>query len=109
MTLQEYLGTPETVVPQELIYWAVRVADSPTPAHQEAVAAVFLALHEHVSARNPAEAGANPAEAGSHVRSYRPTASASRSHALALSQSRCTVRSDMLRASAVSASDRPPK
>ena len=51
MTLQEYLNTPETVAPQELIFGSVRVADSPSPIHQAAVAALFLALHEHVSAR----------------------------------------------------------
>ena len=51
MTLQEYLATPESVAPQELIFGALRVADSPSPAHQAAVAALFLALHEHVSAR----------------------------------------------------------
>jgi Uma2 family endonuclease len=51
MTLAEYLRTPETVKPQELIFGAVRVADSPAPVHQAAVAALFLALHDHVSAR----------------------------------------------------------
>lgn len=51
MTLQEYLATPESVAPQELIFGALRVADSPSPAHQTTVAALFLALHEHASAR----------------------------------------------------------
>jgi Uma2 family endonuclease len=51
MTLQEYLVTPESVAPQELIFGALRVADSPSPTHQAAVAALFLALHEHVTAR----------------------------------------------------------
>ena len=51
MTLHEYLATPESVAPQELIFGALRVADSPLPAHQAAVAALFLTLHEHVSAR----------------------------------------------------------
>lgn len=51
MTLQEYLATPEAVAPQELIFGAMRVADSPSPAHQATVAALFLALHEHASAR----------------------------------------------------------
>ncbi len=49
MTLREYFETPESVVPQELIYGAIRVAESPTPMHQEVVGALFLALHEHVS------------------------------------------------------------
>jgi Uma2 family endonuclease len=48
MTLREYFDTPESVVPQELVYGALRVADSPTPMHQAAVGALFLALHEHV-------------------------------------------------------------
>jgi Uma2 family endonuclease len=49
MTLEEYFATPETVLPQELIYGAMRVAESPTSTHQSVVAALFLALHEHVS------------------------------------------------------------
>jgi Uma2 family endonuclease len=51
MTLQEYLATPESVTPQELIFGALRVADSPSPTHQASVAALFLALHEHVTRR----------------------------------------------------------
>jgi Uma2 family endonuclease len=48
MTLQEYFDTPETVLPQELIYGVMRVAESPTSTHQETVGALFIALHEHV-------------------------------------------------------------
>jgi Uma2 family endonuclease len=48
MTLAEYFETPETVVPQELIFGVMRVAESPTTMHQEAVAAMFLALHTHL-------------------------------------------------------------
>lgn len=51
MTLQEYFDTPETVLPQELIYGAMRVAESPTSTHQETVGALFIALHEHVQRR----------------------------------------------------------
>ena len=51
MTLREYFETPESVLPQELIYGAVRAAESPTPMHQQAVGALFLALHEHVASR----------------------------------------------------------
>jgi Uma2 family endonuclease len=51
MTVLEYRATPETVKPQELIFGALRVADSPAPIHQAAVAAMFLALHGHVSVR----------------------------------------------------------
>jgi Uma2 family endonuclease len=39
------------VKPQELIFGKLRVADSPAPVHQAAVAALFLALHSHVSVR----------------------------------------------------------
>lgn len=48
MTLSEYFQTPETVLPQELIYGALRVAESPSVTHQEAVGHLFLALHSHV-------------------------------------------------------------
>ena len=51
MTVAEYVRTPETVKPQELIFGKLRVADSPAPVHQAAVAAMFLALHDHVSTR----------------------------------------------------------
>jgi Uma2 family endonuclease len=49
MTVAEYFATPETVVPQELIFGVMRMAESPTSTHQEAVAALFLALHAHVA------------------------------------------------------------
>lgn len=49
MTLKEYFETPEAVVPQELVHGEFRVAESPTPIHQQAVGALFLALHEHVT------------------------------------------------------------
>lgn len=49
MTVQEYLATPESVAPQELIYGTMRVADSPSPIHQAAVGALYLALHAHVT------------------------------------------------------------
>lgn len=48
MTTEEYLATPETVLPAELAYGVLHVADSPLVRHQDAVAALFLALHEHV-------------------------------------------------------------
>lgn len=51
MTLHEYFDTPETVLPQELIYGHIRVAESPTPTHQEAVGALYRALHDHVVRR----------------------------------------------------------
>ena len=52
MTLQEYFATPETVLPQELIYGEMRVvAESPTTTHQAVVGALFLTLHAHVTQR----------------------------------------------------------
>jgi Uma2 family endonuclease len=50
MTLQEYLQTPERLAPQELVYGALRVADAPLPRHQRAVARLFRALDDHVTA-----------------------------------------------------------
>lgn len=51
MTLREYFETEEAVTPQELVYGAMRVAESPTPMHQAAVGALYLALHDHVVGR----------------------------------------------------------
>lgn len=51
MTVDEYFKTPETVKPMELAFGVLRVADSPTPRHQSAVAELFLALDAHVRAR----------------------------------------------------------
>ncbi len=52
LTVQEYLRTPETVIPQELIYGQMRVADAPTPRHQATLFRIALSLHEHVSTRD---------------------------------------------------------
>ncbi|MCM3881419.1 MAG: Uma2 family endonuclease [Vicinamibacterales bacterium] len=48
MSTREYLDTPESSLPTELIYGALRVADSPMPRHQAAVADFFTALDNHV-------------------------------------------------------------
>lgn len=48
MTTAEYLQTPETVVPHELIYGRLRVADSPAVPHQRLVGDLFVALRTHV-------------------------------------------------------------
>jgi Uma2 family endonuclease len=48
MTVDEYFRTPETVKPMELVFGTLRVADSPSPVHQSAVADLFRALDEHV-------------------------------------------------------------
>lgn len=48
MTTEEYLRTPETKVPTELIYGVLRVADSPLVPHQAALLDFLLALDVHV-------------------------------------------------------------
>ena len=50
MTTDEYLRTPESLRPTELVYGALRVAESPSVRHQQAVAAFHLALAPHVRA-----------------------------------------------------------
>ena len=55
MTADEYLRTPETVVPAELRFGALRVAESPTPRHQSAVARIVRALDGYVGARGIGE------------------------------------------------------
>ncbi len=44
MTTTEYLETPETVLPRELAYGVLRVAESPTVLHQRVVRELTLAL-----------------------------------------------------------------
>jgi Uma2 family endonuclease len=51
LTTDQYFRTPESVLPTELIFGALRVAESPTVWHQQAVAAFHLALAPHVRAR----------------------------------------------------------
>jgi Uma2 family endonuclease len=48
MTTDEYLRTPETMLPQELVWGIVRDAPAPTPGHQWAVGRFFIALTDHV-------------------------------------------------------------
>ena len=52
--------TPETVLPQELIYGVFRAADAPTPRHQAAVADFHLALAPHVQERQLGEVWLSP-------------------------------------------------
>src|SRR5260370_31154531 len=48
MTVDEYFSyTPYSLKPMELIYGALRVADSPMPRHQSAVLQLLLALARH--------------------------------------------------------------
>lgn len=51
LTTDEYLRTPETLRPMELIFGAMRVADAPAVRHQQAVGAFHLALAPHVRDR----------------------------------------------------------
>jgi Uma2 family endonuclease len=51
LSTEEYLDTPETLTPTELVYGAVRVADAPTVVHQQALGAFHLALALHVRER----------------------------------------------------------
>lgn len=48
MTLLEYFDTPETPIPQELIYGAHRVADAPLVNHQRVVLRLATVLQTHV-------------------------------------------------------------
>lgn len=51
MTVDDYFATPETVLPAELAFGVLRVADAPTPRHQSVVMDLFRALDVHVRAK----------------------------------------------------------
>jgi Uma2 family endonuclease len=51
LTTDEYLATPETSAPTEVIFGAMRVADAPAARHQQALCAFHLALGPHVRER----------------------------------------------------------
>ena len=51
LSTEDYLRTPATVLPTEVIYGALRVADAPSVRHQEALGAFYLALAPHVRER----------------------------------------------------------
>jgi Uma2 family endonuclease len=55
MTTAEYLATPETVLPRELAYGVLRVADAPSASHQRVVGDLFLALAPLVRERRLGE------------------------------------------------------
>ena len=44
MTIEEYLNTPETVLPRELAFGVMRVADAPVISHQRVVRDLTIAL-----------------------------------------------------------------
>ena len=60
MTVDEYLRTPESVLPAELRFGALRVAEAPTPRHQSVVANLFRALEGYVRARGIGEMWLSP-------------------------------------------------
>lgn len=55
MTLNEYLATPESVLPQELIFGTLRVAEAPLVPHQRTVLRLAVALRSHVVAQQLGE------------------------------------------------------
>jgi Uma2 family endonuclease len=60
MTIAEYLMTPETVLPRELIFGALRAADAPLAPHQRAVARLFRAMDDYVNHHNLGEVWLSP-------------------------------------------------
>jgi len=60
MTTAEYLRTPESLVPTELIYGKLRVAESPLPRHQAVVLDLSVALVAHVQERRPGQIWISP-------------------------------------------------
>ena len=60
MTTAEYLQTPETAVPQELIFGALRVAESPTGSHQRVVLNFALEIAPFVRQRRLGELVISP-------------------------------------------------
>ena len=49
MTTHEYLRTPETRLPQELVYGFVRDAPAPSAGHQSAVGDIYMCLRTHLA------------------------------------------------------------
>src|SRR5260370_33017333 len=69
MTVDEYFAyTPYSLKPMELIYGALRVADSPMPRHQSAVLQLLLALDRHVRPRDLARMWVAPPDVALHDR-----------------------------------------
>jgi Uma2 family endonuclease len=60
MRTVEYFQTQKTVLPAELAYGVLRVADAPSAAHQRAVGALFLALAPFVRDRQLGEVLISP-------------------------------------------------
>lgn len=60
MTVDEYLRTAETLLPQELAYGVLHVAEAPSPRHQQAVFAIARALDAHVRERDLGQVWISP-------------------------------------------------
>ena len=60
LTTDEYLRTPETVLPQELVWGVVRDAAAPAPGHQWCVGRLFLALSEHLERHRSGQVWISP-------------------------------------------------
>lgn len=52
LSVDDYLRTPETVIPQELVHGNIRFADAPTPRHQATLFRFATRLDEHVTSRD---------------------------------------------------------
>ncbi len=62
MTTAEYLQTPETVLPRELAYGELRVAEAPAVPHQRMVGRLFLALAPLIRERRLGEILLSPTD-----------------------------------------------
>ena len=60
MTTAEYLASPRQVLPQELAYGVLRVADAPLAPHQFAVGRLHVALFSHLEGRRSGEVWLSP-------------------------------------------------
>lgn len=60
MRTHEYFRTPETRIPQELVYGFVREAAAPSARHQRTVGALFVRLTQHLQETGAGEAWLSP-------------------------------------------------
>lgn len=60
MTTAEYLASPETVLPRELAFGVLHVADAPLVPHQGAVGRLHIALWQHFERRGGGEVWLSP-------------------------------------------------
>jgi Uma2 family endonuclease len=60
MRTNEYFRTPETLLPQELVYGYVREAAAPSASHQRAVGALYIHLSQHLRETGAGEVWLSP-------------------------------------------------